>query len=152
MFIVFSAPRLCLYKHHPKSKLRMRVLYKLIPLLLEVQSLHPACRMTAKTQWWEKRYNRFPPTVHFCSWQAVLPLYSACRLILFKHKQLKNKLYSLIRWQEILTKPVASSAPTPTIVRPGSLPLHLSHEPLHPTLPSPTSVITQAPPSNRQLG
>uniref|UniRef100_A0A665W028 Activating transcription factor 7b n=1 Tax=Echeneis naucrates TaxID=173247 RepID=A0A665W028_ECHNA len=44
-----------------------------------------------------------------------------------------------------------SSAPTPTIVRPGSLPLHLSNDPLHPTLPSPTSVITQAPPSNRQL-
>ncbi|XP_051933214.1 cyclic AMP-dependent transcription factor ATF-7b isoform X3 [Hippocampus zosterae] len=53
--------------------------------------------------------------------------------------------------REILTKPVASSAPTPTIVRPGSLPLHMSNEPLHPTLPSPTSVITQAPPSNRQL-
>ncbi|XP_054866874.1 cyclic AMP-dependent transcription factor ATF-7b isoform X4 [Amphiprion ocellaris] len=56
------------------------------------------------------------------------------------------------RGKEILTKPVASSAPTPTIVRPGSLPLHLSNDPLHPTLPSPTSVITQAPPSNRQLG
>ncbi|XP_047439711.1 cyclic AMP-dependent transcription factor ATF-7b isoform X2 [Mugil cephalus] len=56
------------------------------------------------------------------------------------------------RGKEILTKPVASSAPTPTIVRPGSLPLHLSSDPLHPTLPSPTSVITQAPPSNRQLG
>ncbi|XP_059186035.1 cyclic AMP-dependent transcription factor ATF-7b isoform X1 [Centropristis striata] len=53
--------------------------------------------------------------------------------------------------REILTKPVASSAPTPTIVRPGSLPLHLSNDALHPTLPSPTSVITQAPPSNRQL-
>nr|XP_061813962.1 cyclic AMP-dependent transcription factor ATF-7-like [Nerophis lumbriciformis] len=51
----------------------------------------------------------------------------------------------------ILSKPVASSAPTPTIVRPGSLPLHMSNDPLHPTLPSPTSVITQAPPSNRQL-
>ncbi|KAG5836476.1 hypothetical protein ANANG_G00255210 [Anguilla anguilla] len=48
--------------------------------------------------------------------------------------------------------PVLSSAPTPTIVRPGSLPLHLGYDPLHPTLPSPTSVITQAPPSNRQLG
>ncbi|KAM9859698.1 cyclic AMP-dependent transcription factor ATF-7b isoform 2-T2 [Aulostomus maculatus] len=54
--------------------------------------------------------------------------------------------------REIVTKPVASSAPTPTIVRPGSLPLHLSNDSLHPTLPSPTSVITQAPPSNRQLG
>ncbi|KAM4587154.1 LOW QUALITY PROTEIN: cyclic AMP-dependent transcription factor ATF-7b [Odontesthes bonariensis] len=54
--------------------------------------------------------------------------------------------------REILTKPLASSAPTPTIVRPGSLPLHLSNDPLHPTLPSPTSVITQAPPSNRHLG
>ncbi|XP_062321957.1 cyclic AMP-dependent transcription factor ATF-7b isoform X2 [Osmerus eperlanus] len=48
-------------------------------------------------------------------------------------------------------KPVVSSAPTPTIVRPGSLPLHLGYDPLHPTLPSPTSVITQTPPSNRQL-
>ncbi|XP_064160621.1 cyclic AMP-dependent transcription factor ATF-7-like isoform X1 [Anguilla rostrata] len=48
--------------------------------------------------------------------------------------------------------PALSSAPTPTIVRPGSLPLHLGYDPLHPTLPSPTSVITQAPPSNRQLG
>ncbi|TMS18989.1 Cyclic AMP-dependent transcription factor ATF-7 [Larimichthys crocea] len=54
--------------------------------------------------------------------------------------------------REFMTKPVASSAPTPTIVRPGSLPLHLSNDSLHPTLPSPTSVITQAPPSNRQLG
>ncbi|XP_028302350.1 cyclic AMP-dependent transcription factor ATF-7b isoform X2 [Gouania willdenowi] len=54
--------------------------------------------------------------------------------------------------REISTKPAVSSAPTPTIVRPGSLPLHMSNEPLHPTLPSPTSVITQAPPSNRQLG
>nr|XP_040058745.1 cyclic AMP-dependent transcription factor ATF-7b isoform X1 [Gasterosteus aculeatus aculeatus] len=53
--------------------------------------------------------------------------------------------------REILTKPVVSSAPTPTIVRPGSLPLHLSNDALHPTLPSPTSVITQTPPSNRQL-
>ncbi|XP_037632485.1 cyclic AMP-dependent transcription factor ATF-7b isoform X3 [Sebastes umbrosus] len=56
------------------------------------------------------------------------------------------------RAKEIITKPVQSSAPTPTIVRPGSLPLHLSNDALHPTLPSPTSVITQTPPSNRQLG
>ncbi|KAM6980148.1 LOW QUALITY PROTEIN: cyclic AMP-dependent transcription factor ATF-7b [Aplochiton taeniatus] len=47
---------------------------------------------------------------------------------------------------------IMSSAPTPTIVRPGSLPIHLGYDPLQPTLPSPTSVITQAPPSNRQLG
>ncbi|XP_027135397.1 cyclic AMP-dependent transcription factor ATF-7-like isoform X3 [Larimichthys crocea] len=59
---------------------------------------------------------------------------------------------SRVRGKEFMTKPVASSAPTPTIVRPGSLPLHLSNDSLHPTLPSPTSVITQAPPSNRQLG
>ncbi|XP_060925848.1 cyclic AMP-dependent transcription factor ATF-7b isoform X1 [Limanda limanda] len=52
--------------------------------------------------------------------------------------------------KEIPPKP--SSAPTPTIVRPGSLPLRMSNEPLHPsTLPSPTSVITPTPPSNRQL-
>ncbi|XP_056129758.1 cyclic AMP-dependent transcription factor ATF-7b isoform X2 [Lampris incognitus] len=53
--------------------------------------------------------------------------------------------------QETPPRPITSSAPTPTIVRPGSLPLHLGYDPLHPTLPSPTSVITQAPPSNRQL-
>ncbi|NXJ57073.1 ATF7 factor, partial [Spizaetus tyrannus] len=54
--------------------------------------------------------------------------------------------------KEITSKPVIISTPTPAIVRPGSLPLHLGYDPLHPTLPSPTSVITQAPPSNRQLG
>ncbi|XP_042309491.1 cyclic AMP-dependent transcription factor ATF-7 isoform X2 [Sceloporus undulatus] len=54
--------------------------------------------------------------------------------------------------KEITSKPVIISTPTPTIVRPGSLPLHLGYDPIHPTLPSPTSVITQAPPSNRQLG
>ncbi|KFP07857.1 Cyclic AMP-dependent transcription factor ATF-7, partial [Calypte anna] len=54
--------------------------------------------------------------------------------------------------KELTSKPVIISTPTPTIVRPGSLPLHLGYDPLHPTLPSPTSVITQAPPSNRQLG
>lgn len=48
--------------------------------------------------------------------------------------------------------PPRSSAPTPTIVRPGSLPLHLGFDALQPTMPSPTSVITQAPPSNRTLG
>ncbi|XP_029143210.1 cyclic AMP-dependent transcription factor ATF-7 [Protobothrops mucrosquamatus] len=54
--------------------------------------------------------------------------------------------------KENASKPIIISTPTPTIVRPGSLPLHLGYDPLHPTLPSPTSVITQAPPSNRQLG
>lgn len=54
--------------------------------------------------------------------------------------------------EEVPPKPVLNSAPTPTIVRPGSLPLHLGYDPLNPTLPSPTSVITQTPPSNRQLG
>ncbi|XP_036255906.1 cyclic AMP-dependent transcription factor ATF-7-like [Molothrus ater] len=51
-------------------------------------------------------------------------------------------------------KAVILSTPTPTIVRPGSLPLHLGYDALHAaaTLPSPTSVITQAPPSSRQLG
>ncbi|XP_063065439.1 cyclic AMP-dependent transcription factor ATF-7a isoform X2 [Engraulis encrasicolus] len=49
-------------------------------------------------------------------------------------------------------KPPVSAAPTPTIVRPGSLPLHMGYDALHPTMPSPTSVITQAPPSNRSLG
>uniref|UniRef100_A0A8C5M3Z8 Cyclic AMP-dependent transcription factor ATF-7 n=1 Tax=Leptobrachium leishanense TaxID=445787 RepID=A0A8C5M3Z8_9ANUR len=54
--------------------------------------------------------------------------------------------------RKVPLKPQVSSTPTPTIVRPGSLPLHLGYDLLHPTLPSPTSVITQAPPSNRQLG
>ncbi|KAM7005721.1 cyclic AMP-dependent transcription factor ATF-7b isoform 5-T5 [Tautogolabrus adspersus] len=63
-----------------------------------------------------------------------------------------DSMDSRVRGNEIPAKPVASSAPTPTIVRPVSLPLHLSNDSLHPTLPSPTSVITQAPPSNRQLG
>ncbi|KAL0158110.1 hypothetical protein M9458_046186, partial [Cirrhinus mrigala] len=49
-------------------------------------------------------------------------------------------------------KPAVSSAPTPAIVRPGSLPLHLGYDGLHPTMPSPTSVITHTPPSNRTLG
>uniref|UniRef100_A0A3B3TAV6 Cyclic AMP-dependent transcription factor ATF-7 n=1 Tax=Paramormyrops kingsleyae TaxID=1676925 RepID=A0A3B3TAV6_9TELE len=49
-------------------------------------------------------------------------------------------------------KSAVSSAPTPTIVRPGSLPLHMGYDAIHSTMPSPTSVITQAPPSNRQLG
>ncbi|XP_051562793.1 cyclic AMP-dependent transcription factor ATF-7-like isoform X1 [Myxocyprinus asiaticus] len=43
----------------------------------------------------------------------------------------------------------ASSTPTPTIVRPGSLPLHQGFESMNPTQPSPTSVITRTPPSNR---
>ncbi|XP_075055315.1 cyclic AMP-dependent transcription factor ATF-7 isoform X3 [Mixophyes fleayi] len=54
--------------------------------------------------------------------------------------------------EKVPPKPQVSSTPTPTIVRPVSLPVHLGYDPLHPTLPSPTSVITQAPPSNRQLG
>ncbi|XP_056279160.1 cyclic AMP-dependent transcription factor ATF-7a isoform X2 [Pseudoliparis swirei] len=45
--------------------------------------------------------------------------------------------------------PPRSSAPTPTIVRPGSLQLHLGFDALQSTMPSPTSVITQTPPSNR---
>ncbi|KAK3547840.1 hypothetical protein QTP86_031964, partial [Hemibagrus guttatus] len=56
------------------------------------------------------------------------------------------------RGMESPSKPAVSSAPMPTIVRPGSLPLHIGYDPLHPTMPSPTSVITQAPPSNRTLG
>ncbi|XP_056129239.1 cyclic AMP-dependent transcription factor ATF-7a isoform X2 [Lampris incognitus] len=58
------------------------------------------------------------------------------------------------RDSQVKAKDIAprSSAPTPTIVRPGSLPLHLGFDALQPTMPSPTSVITQAPPSNRTLG
>ncbi|NXH17680.1 ATF7 factor, partial [Bucco capensis] len=54
--------------------------------------------------------------------------------------------------KEIPSKAVILAAPTPAIVRPGSLPLALACEPLQPTLPSPTSVITQAPPASRHLG
>uniref|UniRef100_A0A3Q0QSX9 Cyclic AMP-dependent transcription factor ATF-7 n=1 Tax=Amphilophus citrinellus TaxID=61819 RepID=A0A3Q0QSX9_AMPCI len=53
--------------------------------------------------------------------------------------------------EPIIKGKVQNSAPTPTIVRPGSLPLHLGFDALQPTMPSPTSVITQAPPSNRTL-
>lgn len=62
---------------------------------------------------------------------------------------LSDVLTSLLFSQDT---PPRSSAPTPTIVRPGSLPLHLGFDSLQPTMPSPTSVITQAPPSNRTLG
>ncbi|KAL6483059.1 hypothetical protein MHYP_G00079310 [Metynnis hypsauchen] len=57
-----------------------------------------------------------------------------------------------VRGKDSPSKPALSSAPIPTIVRPRSLPLHLGYDPLQPTMPSPTSVITQAPPSNRTLG
>lgn len=43
----------------------------------------------------------------------------------------------------------AISTPTPTIVRPGSLQLHQGFDAMNPTQPSPTSVITRTPPSNR---
>lgn len=39
-----------LYKHHLKLRLRVRVHYRWILLLLIVQTLHPACQMTAETQ------------------------------------------------------------------------------------------------------
>lgn len=52
--------------------------------------------------------------------------------------------------QEVPPRTAAASAtPTPTIVRPGSLPLHLGYDSINPTQPSPTSVITRTPPSNR---
>ncbi|NWY07909.1 ATF7 factor, partial [Nothoprocta ornata] len=55
--------------------------------------------------------------------------------------------------KEVASKPVIVPTPTAAIVRPGSLPLALGYEALPPpALPSPTSVITQAPPSSRQLG
>ncbi|CAB1330185.1 unnamed protein product, partial [Coregonus sp. 'balchen'] len=64
------------------------------------------------------------------------------------------------RGKDTPLRSVLSSAPTPTIVRhgalpmrprPGSLPLHLGFDTLQPTMPSPTSVITPTPPSNRTL-
>lgn len=58
----------------------------------------------------------------------------------------------LVRRQDTPPRPATSSAPTPTIVRPGSLPLHLGFDALQRTMPSPTSVITPTPPSNRTLG
>ncbi|XP_058499117.1 cyclic AMP-dependent transcription factor ATF-7a [Solea solea] len=61
-----------------------------------------------------------------------------------------SSIESLVKEKDFT--PTRSSAPTPTIVRPGSLPLHLGFDGLHPTMPSPTSVITQAPPSSRTLG
>ncbi|XP_039656104.1 cyclic AMP-dependent transcription factor ATF-7a isoform X1 [Perca fluviatilis] len=60
----------------------------------------------------------------------------------------ENSIEPLVKGKDT---PPRSSAPTPTIVRPGSLPLHLGFDALQPTMPSPTSVITQTPPSNRTL-
>ncbi|XP_062871086.1 cyclic AMP-dependent transcription factor ATF-7a [Trichomycterus rosablanca] len=57
-----------------------------------------------------------------------------------------------VRGMESPPKSAASSASITTIIRPGSLALHLGYDHLHPTMPSPTSVITQAPPSSRTLG
>ncbi|XP_007254302.3 cyclic AMP-dependent transcription factor ATF-7b isoform X1 [Astyanax mexicanus] len=57
---------------------------------------------------------------------------------------------ALRKTKDMPTRTTASSAPTPTIVRPGSLPLHLGYDScMNPTQPSPTSVITRTPPSNR---
>ncbi|XP_055068348.2 cyclic AMP-dependent transcription factor ATF-7b isoform X2 [Misgurnus anguillicaudatus] len=50
---------------------------------------------------------------------------------------------------DVPPRTAASSTPTPTIVRPGSLPLHQGFDSMNPTQPSPTSVITRTPPSNR---
>ncbi|XP_062854017.1 cyclic AMP-dependent transcription factor ATF-7b isoform X2 [Trichomycterus rosablanca] len=51
--------------------------------------------------------------------------------------------------KDMLPRTTVSGAPTPTIVRPMSLPLHLGYDSVNPTQPSPTSVITRTPPSNR---
>ncbi|TRY54951.1 hypothetical protein DNTS_020716 [Danionella cerebrum] len=51
--------------------------------------------------------------------------------------------------KDLPTRTASSSTPTPTIVRPGSLPLHQGFDSMNPTQPSPTSVITRTPPSNR---
>ncbi|XP_056316189.1 cyclic AMP-dependent transcription factor ATF-7b isoform X2 [Danio aesculapii] len=51
--------------------------------------------------------------------------------------------------KDVPPRTAASSTPTPTIVRPGSLPLHQGFDSMNPTQPSPTSVITRTPPSNR---
>ncbi len=51
--------------------------------------------------------------------------------------------------QDVPPRTAASSTPIPTIVRPGSLALHQGFDAMNPTQPSPTSVITRTPPSNR---
>ncbi|XP_066521606.1 cyclic AMP-dependent transcription factor ATF-7b isoform X2 [Hoplias malabaricus] len=56
---------------------------------------------------------------------------------------------ALRKSKDMPPRTTASSTPTPTIVRPGSLPLHLGYDSMNPTQPSPTSVITRTPPSNR---
>ncbi|XP_030632968.1 cyclic AMP-dependent transcription factor ATF-7b [Chanos chanos] len=56
---------------------------------------------------------------------------------------------TVMKTKDTPPRTTVGSAPTPTIVRPGSLPLHLGYDPMNPTLPSPTSVITRTPPSNR---
>ncbi|XP_043080237.1 cyclic AMP-dependent transcription factor ATF-7-like isoform X3 [Puntigrus tetrazona] len=56
---------------------------------------------------------------------------------------------SMRKAKDVPPRTAASSTPTPTIVRPGSLPLHQGFDAMNPTQPSPTSVITRTPPSNR---
>ncbi|XP_051568312.1 cyclic AMP-dependent transcription factor ATF-7-like isoform X2 [Myxocyprinus asiaticus] len=51
--------------------------------------------------------------------------------------------------KDVPPRTAASSTPTPTIVRPGSLSLHQGFDSMNPTQPSPTSVITRTPPCNR---
>ncbi|XDV35604.1 hypothetical protein PO909_005517 [Leuciscus waleckii] len=56
---------------------------------------------------------------------------------------------ALRKAMDVPPRTAASSTPTPTIMRPGSLPLHQVFDSMIPTQPSPTSVITRTPPSNR---
>lgn len=79
----------------------------------------------------------------WCLKKVMISLKALCPFIdFFKLKLSTHRSFSQ-------DTPPRISAPTPTIVRPGSLPLHLGFDALQPTMPSPTSVITQAPPSNR---
>ncbi len=59
------------------------------------------------------------------------------------------KLSCMWLLQDVPPRIAAISTPTPTIVRPGSLQLHQGFDAMNPTQPSPTSVITRTPPSNR---
>lgn len=96
-----------------------------------------------KTKWWRKCLAC--DTCHYASrkWWFLWRSESIVSSNDFSKLRMLNRLYFS------QDTPPRSSAPTPTIVRPGSLPLHLGFDALQPTMPSPTSVITQAPPSNR---
>lgn len=75
--------------------------------------------------------------------------YLKCFFVVVFLQVLHIKLSCIWLLQDVHPRTAASSTPIPTIVRPGSLALHQGFDAMNPTQPSPTSVITRTPPSNR---